>query len=289
MSTCLIALGSNLGDRAAMLGAAIGDIGAISGTQIQRHSRWYPTQATGCVEGGHEFLNGAALCETSLPPEMLLGELQAIEARHGRQRIERWADRTLDLDVLIYDEMVFDIPGFTVPHPRMSFRRFVLEPAAEIAGELLHPTIGWTLNRLLQHLDTGADCIAIVSPNERCREQLTELLINQFPAALVVPRPDLLVERLWPVESTAWVSVQNGSDSATVSEAGTHPKLTILLDPTPDDLDGGSFWMGFCLQRGRGPTLQIRPSSVEGMSMEALAAVQAVWPALGPSVGKRLE
>ena len=242
----------------------------------------------GCVEG-REFLNAAALCETSLPPENLLGGLQAIETRHGRQRAERWGDRTLDLDVLIYDEMVFDIPGFTVPHPRMSFRRFVLEPAAEIAGELLHPTIGWRIRGLLQHLDSGADCIAIVSPDERRREQLTELLINQFPAALAMPRPDLLAARLWPVESTAWVSVQNGSDSATLSKAGTHPKLTILLDPAPDDLDGGSFWLGFCLQRGRGPTLQIPSSSVEGMSMEAFAAVQAVWPALGPSVGKRLE
>ena len=192
MSTCLIALGSNLGDRAATLDAAIADIGALSGMQVQRHSLWYPTQAIGCLEGNREFLNGAALCETSLPPEKLLDQLQAIETRHGRQRADRWGDRTLDLDVLTYDEMVFDIPGFTVPHPRMSFRRFVLEPAAEIAGELLHPTIGWRIQSLMLHLDTGADCIAIVSPDERRREQLTELLINQFPAALVVPRPDLL-------------------------------------------------------------------------------------------------
>lgn len=285
MSNCLIALGSNLGDREATLDEAIAEIKSISGVALVRHSRWYATQPVGMGERQPEFLNGAALCETTLSPQTLLEFLQRIEKRHGRQRLQRWSDRTLDLDLLLYDDRVVDTPSLTIPHPRMSFRRFVLEPAAEIAGQMRHTTIGWTLERLLRHLDKGADRIAVVSSDQPLREQLADFLVGRFSASIDnTPAPDQPAD-LWPREITTWITISSAN-------AAEHPKLTILLDPAPAGRDAAAAiekWAAVCQQSSRGPTLRIPHAAVEGMSSEAIAAVQAVWPALGPTMGERLE
>jgi 2-amino-4-hydroxy-6-hydroxymethyldihydropteridine diphosphokinase len=291
MSTCLIALGSNLGDREASLNAALADFGALPGVRLQSQSRWHATQPVGCVENQPEFLNGAALCETAIPPQALLKNLRAIETRHGRQRSQRWADRTLDLDLLLYDDQVIETPSLTLPHPRMSFRRFVLAPSVEIAGQLIHPTIGWTLRDLLRHLDDGADCVAIVSPDERLRRELAELLVNEFPAAISEPPRFADFARLWPIEVTTLVAISCNDPESVVHAASKHPKLTILLGPATsgDTADKSANWPALCRQRGRGPTLRIPDKDAKNTSIEAFAAAQAVWPGLCPRTGKRLE
>ena len=129
-------------------------------------SSWQLTLPVGGFASQSEFLNGAALVETSHSATGVLALLQQIESRHGRARGERWGSRTLDLDLLLFGDAIIDTPALTVPHPRMSFRRFVLEPAAEIAGEMVHPAIGWTIERLVEHLDAGSDCVAIISPDD---------------------------------------------------------------------------------------------------------------------------
>jgi 2-amino-4-hydroxy-6-hydroxymethyldihydropteridine diphosphokinase len=287
MSRCLIALGSNLGDRAATLEAAIADVGAVDGVTLERKSRWYATKPVGGGESGHEFLNGAALIETSLSPGDLLEALQATEARHGRRRTARWADRTLDIDLLLYDVCVIDTPTLTLPHPRMSFRRFVLEPAAEIAGQFLHPTIGWTLDQLLRHLDVGADCVAIVSSDPRSRLRLAKQLQNAFAGLAIEAAPTRASSQLSPDDLTTWVTI-----SPDARRTENHPKLSILLDPELSDAraaEEAAKWEAICRQKGRGPTLRIGEFDAETASVEAFAAMQAVWPALGPSIGKRLE
>ena len=293
MSTCLIALGSNLGDRAATLDAAIADISSLRGMRLNRRSRWQATKPIGRGDNLHVFLNGAALCETSLSPVELLAALHGIEARHGRQRTQRWADRTLDLDVLLYDANVVDTPVLTIPHPRMSFRRFVLEPAVEIAGQLEHPTIGWTLDQLLRHLDIGADCLAVESPDAGRRADVANVLITEFPGSIDVSQPDVDATQLWPANLTTWLSIRRGESVAQQSSAAAkHPKLTILLDPkitTARADDEILNWTAICRQKGRGPTLRIRSASWEEVSIESFAAVQAVWSALGPRCGERLE
>lgn len=162
MSLCLVALGSNLGDRAALIHSAVSRLGSEPSTTALAVSSLYETQPVGGAPGQQPFLNAVAAFETSLPPSALLDLLQSIEHELGRQRSERWAARTIDLDLLLYDDQVIDTPELVVPHPRMAFRRFVVQPAAEVAPQLVHPTIGWTMAQLLEHLDTAIPYVALL-------------------------------------------------------------------------------------------------------------------------------
>ena len=172
MSSALIGLGSNLGDRRATLDRAIEALNATPQVQVVRVSRWFTTQPIGQSVGTDEFLNGAALLTTTLPPEMLLARLQEIENQLGRRRGGRWEPRTIDLDLLLYDELIREGPPLELPHPRMSYRRFVLAPAAEIAGAMMHPTVGWSIERLLAHLDSAFPYVAIRGPEHATNLQL---------------------------------------------------------------------------------------------------------------------
>ena len=148
MPQALISLGSNLGERAENLDRAVRELRLTPGMQVIAISSWHATQPVGGPPGQREFLNGAALLETTLAPHELLARLLEIEASLGRVRSERWGPRMIDLDLLLYDDLVLNVPDLVVPHPRMAERGFVLEPAAEIAGTLFHPTMGKTVSEL---------------------------------------------------------------------------------------------------------------------------------------------
>jgi pantoate--beta-alanine ligase len=152
MTVALVALGSNLGDRQENLRRAVEQLAATSGIRVLAESRLLVTRPVGGPAGQGDFLNGAVLLESSLAPLDLLTALQNIETTLRRERREHWGPRTLDLDLLLYGEQVIDTPQLTVPHPRMAERRFVLEPAAEIAPQLLHPTSGQTVGQLFEQL-----------------------------------------------------------------------------------------------------------------------------------------
>jgi 2-amino-4-hydroxy-6-hydroxymethyldihydropteridine diphosphokinase len=161
MAACLVGLGSNLGDRAALLTRAV-DLLRVH-PQIERLavSHWRETAPVGGPAGQGDFLNGAVRFDTSLAPLALLALLHDVEASVGRLRGARWDARTIDLDLLLYGDEIRDTPELTLPHPRFAVRRFVLAPAAEVAGELIHPLIGWSVARLLAHLDEAYPYIAI--------------------------------------------------------------------------------------------------------------------------------
>jgi 2-amino-4-hydroxy-6-hydroxymethyldihydropteridine diphosphokinase len=152
-SVALIGLGSNLGDRRAMLEGAIAALAATPGVQVRRVSSFRETEPVGGPPGQGAYLNTAAVLETTLEPPDLLHVLQAIEARHGRIRTVRWGERTLDLDLLLFDDRVIETTELAVPHPRLAERRFVLEPLAEIAPDAVEPRSGRTIAALLQELD----------------------------------------------------------------------------------------------------------------------------------------
>ncbi len=161
MATTLIALGANLGDRRGNLQRAIALLDRPPAQRVVAHSRWFSTAPIGGPAGQADFVNAAARVETSLSPLELLAVLREIEAELGRQRRERWAARCVDLDLLLFDDLILKTPELELPHPRMAFRRFVLEPAADVAADLLHPVIGWTIGQLLTHLNDAPNYLAI--------------------------------------------------------------------------------------------------------------------------------
>ena len=145
-----IALGSNLGDRAAHLDFALDRLAPIL-SHLRASSR-YETAPVDVVGEQSTFLNMAVVGETTLAPLELFAELQAIEGDRGRTRPYPNAPRTLDLDLVLYGELIVDLATLVVPHPRFRARRFVLEPLAEIAPAMRDPVTGLTVGELLARL-----------------------------------------------------------------------------------------------------------------------------------------
>jgi 2-amino-4-hydroxy-6-hydroxymethyldihydropteridine diphosphokinase len=135
MSTAYVALGANLGDPAATVLAAFGALANLTESRVTHTSSLYRTAPIG-ITGQPEFINAVAQLQTSLAPEALLDELLALEQRFGRIRAVRNGPRTLDLDLLLYDNLQLDLPRLNLPHPRLHLRAFVLLPLAEISPDL---------------------------------------------------------------------------------------------------------------------------------------------------------
>ena len=131
MAIAYLALGANLGDPAATVNAAFAAISGLPQTTLLARSALYRTAPVGILEQP-EFINAAARVDTALAPEALLDALLAIEQDFGRVRELRNGPRTLDLDVLLYNDLVLDTPRLTLPHPRLHLRAFVLYPLADV-------------------------------------------------------------------------------------------------------------------------------------------------------------
>lgn len=154
--TAWLGLGSNLGDRAAMLRRAIEAIRAIPGVTVDRCSDVFETEPWGNAEQG-SFLNCAVAIRTTLLPETLLDALLAAERELGRERGERNGPRSIDIDILLYGLEVVERPGLTIPHPFLAERNFVLQPLRQLAAAVTHPVLGATIEELATHCpDTGA-------------------------------------------------------------------------------------------------------------------------------------
>ena len=149
-----VGLGANLGDREATIRRAVALVDELGGVAVVGVSSLRETEPWGPVEQPR-YLNGAVALETDLRPRELLDALLDVERRLGRARDdeERWGPRTIDLDLLLYGDLVLDEPGLDVPHPRLHERRFALEPLAELAPDALVPGRG-TAAELLRALDT---------------------------------------------------------------------------------------------------------------------------------------
>jgi 2-amino-4-hydroxy-6-hydroxymethyldihydropteridine diphosphokinase len=139
-ATAYVALGANLGDALATLRAALVALDALPGTRVLRTSRFVRSPSMGAP--GPDYVNAVAELRTALDPQALLRALLAVEQAHGRVRGARNAPRTLDLDLLLFDERVLDTPQLVLPHPRLHQRAFVLVPLAELAPELVVPGRG---------------------------------------------------------------------------------------------------------------------------------------------------
>ncbi len=147
-----ISLGSNVGDRRATLDAALVLLDQNPGVVVSAVSSYHETNPVGGPPGQGAFLNAAARLETSLSPRELLATTQAVENQLGRVRTVRWAERTLDLDLLMYGCRFVDEPDLKLPHPRLAVRPFVLKPLVEVAPDVVDPITRRTIADLLANL-----------------------------------------------------------------------------------------------------------------------------------------
>ena len=168
MTCCLVSVGSNLGDSAKLLDDAVARLSAASGIFGVKPSSWCQTAPAGGPTGQRTFLNGAMAFDSNLSPGALLATMQRIEHQLGRTRHQRWDARTIDLDLLLFGDEIIESDALVVPHPRMLGRRFVLEPAVEIAPQMLHPRLGWTLSHTLEHLKSHPPVFGIAGWDESC-------------------------------------------------------------------------------------------------------------------------
>ena len=139
--TACVALGANIGEPLRQIEAGFAALAALPGTRLLLRSSLYRSAPVGYADQP-DFINAVAMIETALAPHALLDALLEIERAHGRVREFPNAPRTLDLDIVIYDDVVLQEPGLTIPHARMLERAFVMVPLAEIAADILVPGHG---------------------------------------------------------------------------------------------------------------------------------------------------
>lgn len=148
-----IGLGSNLGHRLETLQKALEMIALLPDTEIVKASSWYESEAVGGV-AKKDFINGVVKITTKIPPKILMEDLLKIEKDLGRVRFERWGDRTCDLDLLVYGNVVSDDSDCQLPHPYITERAFVLLPLAQIDPLLKLPEMDKTVAQLADKIST---------------------------------------------------------------------------------------------------------------------------------------
>jgi 2-amino-4-hydroxy-6-hydroxymethyldihydropteridine diphosphokinase len=168
----LVGLGSNLGDRRAILDGAVEALGSLPGVTVRDVSSYRQTAAVGGPPGQEPFLNGVVAIESARDPFELLAELRLIEDAFGRERHVRWGERTLDLDLLLQGDEVWFTPELILPHPRFAVRRFVVGPAAEVAAGVFDPMTGRSMVSLLANLDRRPSlvCLDHLEPTDELGE-----------------------------------------------------------------------------------------------------------------------
>jgi 2-amino-4-hydroxy-6-hydroxymethyldihydropteridine diphosphokinase len=295
MSAALVALGSNLGNRQQQLDRAVRLLAQTPGIYSVHESKWRSTRAVGGMANQAEYLNGAVCLETALAPELLFSKLAEIETQLGRSRHERWSPRTIDLDLLLYDERVLRSPQLELPHPRMAFRRFVLDPAAEVAPNMLHPTSGMTVAELRANLDESPRYVAISGPNlELCRQLATaagakvDWNVLDLPGSTLafdvqsptgpgerpsIEFPDdflpLLERNQWPTDvpgivTPFWIGDFRTIEMDSKGKQFLQPRLLVIFDSERVE------------RKHFGPSLHLNPNDPAGAEIELVAAIQAM-------------
>ncbi|MBO3459746.1 2-amino-4-hydroxy-6-hydroxymethyldihydropteridine diphosphokinase [Aetokthonos hydrillicola Thurmond2011] len=146
-----VALGSNLGDSVAIVQASVETLKRTPGIILKAKSRFYNTKAIGPPQP--DYINACVVLEVEMSPHLLLQTLLQIENSFGRVRQERWGARSLDLDLLLYDNLILRTEKLQIPHPRIRERAFVLVPLAEIAPDWVEPVSGCTIKELVEKVD----------------------------------------------------------------------------------------------------------------------------------------
>ncbi|HBN76986.1 MAG TPA: 2-amino-4-hydroxy-6-hydroxymethyldihydropteridine diphosphokinase [Planctomycetaceae bacterium] len=174
-----IALGGNLGETAQIIQAVLEHLESYEAISILKVSSLYETAPMG-AKAGNRFLNGAVLIETSLQPVELLDVCQGIEAGCGRTREIHWGPRTIDLDLIFCDQVVLQSERLVLPHPACWYRRFVLDPLCDVAGEYVHPVFEKTFAELRDRLLVRPLSVDLSWLGKTRQEELSSTLRTRF-------------------------------------------------------------------------------------------------------------
>lgn len=252
MPVCLVSFGSNLGDREATLRRALSSLEEVPGYRSAATSSFLETTPIGGEQGQGAFLNGVVRFDCQLSAEELHSELRSIEKQLGRERHERWSARTLDLDLIGYGNQIINKKELRVPHPRMSFRSFVLQPACEVAPDWIHPELSVSLEELQEVLTKGRHVVQVVGSIEPLVE-----------AELSLMGHDVLVER---VNCPKPVAEPTATPAAESTEDSVSKKARLLIDASLQGVSRGV------------PRLRLADCSADSWRTEVRAALECVWP-----------
>ncbi len=207
MTDCLIGLGSNLGEKQQILESAVATL--AEHLDDVRVSPWYSCPAVGGPGNQEDFLNGCVRANCATTAAKLVELLHAIEKEAGRERTVRWSSRTLDCDLLLFGDQQIDTQTLVVPHPRMITRRFVLEPACEIAGDMVHPFIGWTIDHLYQNLMESSPHFCVIGSSDAFVNEVAGVVHEEVGGRLL-DRKCLSSTRSIPEEALEWTLAVDG-------------------------------------------------------------------------------
>ncbi|MCA9137742.1 MAG: 2-amino-4-hydroxy-6-hydroxymethyldihydropteridine diphosphokinase [Planctomycetales bacterium] len=227
ISQCVISFGSNLGDRRELIAAAarrIAECDLILAGDALRTSRLFETPPIGGPGGQEPFLNAIGVFQTQSPARAVLDLLQHLESDLGRQRRLRWDARSIDLDVVLYGNLVGGTAGLVVPHPRYTARQFVLRPACDVAAHFRDPRFGWTLHELSEHLSADVPSLALVTGRKETRELLCHRLAEEHGIAI---RTANRFHFFAGASENRWVSDFLPTLPARPQSQSDHPKLPI--------------------------------------------------------------
>ncbi|WP_339706864.1 2-amino-4-hydroxy-6-hydroxymethyldihydropteridine diphosphokinase [Algoriphagus aquimarinus] len=150
----VLIVGGNKGDRNALLKAAVEAVSELG--EMTLRSKVYETEAWGGVAKG-PFLNQVVEIKTAYSPSEFLAFIQQIETNLGRKRDEHWGDRTMDIDIIYFEDRVIDTPELQIPHPFIRERKFVLVPLAEVLPEFIHPVLGKSSQQILEECEDKSE------------------------------------------------------------------------------------------------------------------------------------
>jgi 2-amino-4-hydroxy-6-hydroxymethyldihydropteridine diphosphokinase len=205
MPRCFLGLGGNVGDVAATFASALDEMARFDeGIRVVRTSSIYRTAAVGENSGG-EFLNAVAEIETEQTPLKLLACLQTIETSLGRTREVHWGPRPLDIDLLLYGSEIVEEPELQIPHPALWYRRFVLDPLAEIAAAVVHPVLGVSIEQLRQRMHLRPFRLRITCRDVARREHLSSELSRLFPEVQTELIPSEVSSDVTTSATVAWL------------------------------------------------------------------------------------
>ena len=283
MHDCLIAFGSNQGNRLEVLQNAVKYMADQEGISIVATSRPYRTLPVGGPSDQEPYLNAAIRIETLLNPSEVHQILIKTETHFGRLRPtgSRWGSRKIDLDLLLFDQRQLKTPELTVPHPRMSFRRFVLEPACEIAKEMIHVPSGRTLGQLVSHLEERENLVLCFCepdsalPNEPVGSELERLDVDSNWEVRLITDSEQMRQSWSDAKLVTYFEHQSVSSTSGQSD-GNESRFT--ESDAEEKNNDRSFWSE--MVSFSGPTLAL-PRQMTKAKVEIFAAIEAMGPLQG--------